>query len=240
MVQILILIGVIVLAYVFRKQIGALFIKGQKFIDKYTETSVKIQQAINMLDKKKKHFMNVHEQILIQIEKLKMACDEQFKFAMESGGYKVVALKDLDSKRYPNERIVEGKQYNVKSFGKDDMKYYILEGLKTEWSVNLFDVVSDDKYMKRNQQVVTLIAKYESRLKQIKDAVRNIKKQKTSFERDMKYIETVETLIEIQQIDEDITANVDNITAEIKAVEKQLEFVEELNDVKLEDVPETK
>ena len=59
-----------------------------------------------------------------------------------------------------------------------------------------------------------------------------------SLENDKQYVMTMESLIDIAQFDDDVSANIDNIKAEISAIEKQLAMEERLHGEGGEATPE--
>jgi len=223
MVNLLVGVIVVILLYVFRKQIQAMFITGQKFVDARTDTSVKIEQAIRMLAKKKDSLMTTHKSVNVQIGKLKIQCYKEMDTAMQTGGFKVVAIEDCTSPHHANEFIVKGREYVVEKFSKDDMKYYSFKGFKTNFSINIFDIVTESKHLKRQKSLVNLVSKYEKRCGDVVSTVKKIKGQISSLEADKAYVTTIESLIDIEQWDDKFTSEFDSITAEIEAVEKQLE-----------------
>jgi len=63
------------------------------------------------------------------------------------------------------------------------------------------------------------------------ELIHTIQKSIISLENDKDYVITMESLIDVAKFDDNVNTNIDNIKAEIGAIEKQLVMEEELHAV---------
>ena len=239
MVTFVVLAVVALLSWVFRTQIGAGFIVVKRKLDKKIPTSVRIEQTINSLKKKQELVKQTFKEINTYIEKISIQKFKEEKTAIEMGEYKVIARRDITSYESRNERNFAPKPRQISQGDiltiADVTTHGRLEliGFFNTYNLCDFDVANKDsnKNLIRAESLRELGKSYLKRSQKMNELIHTIQKSIISLENDKDYVITMESLIDVAKFDDNVNTNIDNIKAEIGAIEKQLVMEEELHAV---------
>lgn len=223
----LISIILIVSAIVFRKQLRAGIVKLKSVFDSKTSTSVKLRMAISDLKKKRKKAKFDHKQTIVTKEQLNALAMNELKTLIATDGLTVEAIED-------SEGFSAGTKFKVKGFYKDEDKgiencNFFNIGLPSCWNRKLFKIVGDGKNIDRYKKLVRRYEILQKRQEKIDAMVVSINNSITSFENDLKYYSTMESMTALEGFDEKLDIDIDTINAEITAIEEQLDAEERWN-----------
>jgi len=219
---------------IFKDQFAVGIIKLKRFVNKNTETSVKIDLAIMNLKKKMEKAKIAMKEINVHGAKIDLQMGNELKTALQLG--KLKSLTDVDGNH--GGKLIAGKSYKLLSlFNDSDSKYFRLAEDSLGWNRNLFTISTHNKNTMRYKSLFTLYTSYESRTEKLEKMIKTIKDSIISLENDKQYVMTIEALIDIAKFDSEVSANIDNIKAEIAGIEKQLAMEERLNGEGEEVVP---
>lgn len=238
-IELMVVAIVIALLVLFKKQLGGLLIKARRKLDKNIQTSVKIEQTINELKKKQKLVKGTFNEINLNKAKIEIQAHKELKTAVSLGELKVEVKEDTMGTARTSmggiPKLTKGEQYDVTGFSEAEPTEFFNIGLPSCWRINLFNIVSTSKNIVRYNSLRKLIGMYSAKAEKTEQLVNTIADSILSLNNDKEYVQTMESLVEIEQFDGDVDININNIMAEIQAIEKQLEMEEKLNGNFVED-----
>lgn len=227
-----IVVAIISAIIIFRKQISALVISAKRGVDKHTKTSIKIDLAIKELRKKQVKQKETRNLCNENKAKLAIQAHRELETAVKMDDLRVRVIEDAVGRAKNGgeaPKILKDEEFNVVGFSKNEPREFFDIGKSSCWRISLFEVVSNNKNTGRYNSLKKLMDSYERRALKLEELVVNIDDKITSLENDKQYVMTMESLIDIEQFESEVDASIDNITAEIEAIEQELELEEKLN-----------
>lgn len=225
-IELIIGLVVVALVIVFQQQIKVGIIKVKRFVGKNTETSVKIELAINNLRKKQDTAKQALKSLNTHGEKINIQMGNELKTALQISPIEVQVIRTISGNH--GGTLLQDDVYTVNKFFGEDLKYFDI-GKSLGWNRNVFSILTSNKNTIRYKSLQTLYRSYEVRTEKLEKMIATIRDSILSLENDKQYVMTMESLIDIAQFDDDVSANIDNIKAEISAIEKQLAMEERLH-----------
>lgn len=239
--ELLVVVIVIALLAIFKKQIGAMIIKAKRMADRNIQTSIKIEQAINVLKKKQNLIKQTFKEININISTIAQQAHKELQTAVAIGDLKVAVRENVQGEPRSRDGITpklqKGEQFDVRGFSPTTPTEYYDIGTPCYWGIDLFDIISTNKNIVRYNSLQKLINVYSDRNVKTENLLKTINDSIVSLNNDKEYVKTMESLIEIEKFDDDVDLNINNILAEISAIEKQLEMEEKLHGAVVEETP---
>jgi len=216
----------IAVSIAFRKQLCAGIIKIKRHIDERTETSIKIEQTIKKLGKKRKLAKLKFKQIHQSLESLRIQSKRELETAIEIGKVEVIAKKDEDE-------FSKGDAFDVKSISAKDPRFIDI-GRRHNWNRKIFEVVPSCKNTIRYNSIEKMEGFYQNKANRVEEFIKAIDSAVKSLENEKQYVLTMEGLLELEGFDTSI--NITDIMSEITALEAQISLEERLNNFKYEQV----
>ncbi len=217
------------------------FNKLKHFLLRNSSISAKIIVSINSLNKKKERLIETNFEVEKQIEKIKQNFDETLKNAKKE---KIIAKEDC---YVDGAEIKKDSEYNIDvivrdvssmwSEEKERVDVYLCGGNRrlnlrlNRHILDSFNIPLESRYIQRYYSLTKLYKKFENRSSTVFGLVTKIKHKIEKLNADLKYVKTIESLNDIGNLDEEYNIDLDDINAEIVAVEKQLEFNEKIGEI---------
>lgn len=221
----LIVLSIIVaVIIIFRKQLDAGIIKAKTFIDSKTETSIKIAQKIGELKKQQKIVRGKLSEYNTSKFSNNTLLINELKTAQTVGVLRVKLIADIEGCGSEGEVFVVKGMYN--NDGIDDSEFFDI-GLKQCWNRIYFNVVAESKNTNRYKNLLSRHNRIESRIVYTTKLIKTIENSIVSLNNDKDYVKAMESMIEVEDFDIDI--NINAISAEIFAIEKDLEMIDSIN-----------